>query len=168
MAMKKKTGFTLIEVLMVVFVMGTVLVVSGNLFFSVLKGASKTELTKQVKQNGDYALGVMERSIRNAKSIKTCSSVNLMIINQDGSETEFKPLAENDVVKIASGSSALTGKDVTLGQNYPGSLYFDCDSISLTPPKVTVSFTLRQKGASTRPEEQASLSFQETISLRTY
>ncbi|MDP3955262.1 MAG: prepilin-type N-terminal cleavage/methylation domain-containing protein [bacterium] len=162
-------GFSLIEVLMVVFVMGIVVVVGSQLFFSVLKGASKTELVKQVKQNGDYALGVMERQIRSAKSIKECTPTSLRIVNQDDNETVFTCLLQDDVNKIASNSSTLTGNSVTLGSGAcPGSLLFDCNGATLTPPKVTVTFSLYQKGSSTRPEEQAQLFFQQTISLRTY
>lgn len=163
----KNNGFTLVEVLMVVFVMGIVIVVGGQLFFTILKGASKTELVKQVKQNGDYALGVMERQIRSAKKIDACTPTSLKIVNQDDGITEFKCLLENGVNKIASGSSTFTSDSVTLGATCPASL-FDCSRSTLIPPKVSVSFFLYQKGSSTRPEEQANLFFQQTISLRTY
>jgi len=66
------TGFTLIEILMVVFLLGIIVVIGSNLFFSILKGASKAEITKEVKQNGDYAMNVMERHLRNANSIESC------------------------------------------------------------------------------------------------
>ncbi len=75
MAMKKEKGFTLIEILMVVFLLGIIVVIGSNLFFSILKGASKAEITKEVKQNGDYALAVMERHLRNASSVESCGQV---------------------------------------------------------------------------------------------
>lgn len=164
---RSPTGFTLIEVLMTVFILGIVIVVGGNLFFSILKGASKTELTKEVKQNGDYAIGVMERMVRNAQSIQTCTANNIVIKNLDGGQTEFKCLLEGEVTKIASGGAFLTSNNVTLGVSCPGSLSFSCDQ-TVAPPKVTISFTLYQKGSSTRPEEQAQVPFQTTVSLRTY
>lgn len=172
---RSSTGFTLIEVLVIVFLVGLIVIVGGNLFFSILKGASKTGITKEVKQNGDYALGVMERAIRNAQEIvqnsdgQTCTSAmnKIKVKAVDGGETEFGCVSEDGVAKIASGSGRLTGKNLTLGATCPGSLSFSCDEVSF-PPKVTISFTLSQKGTAGRPEEKAQISFQTTVSLRNY
>jgi len=161
-------GFTLIEILVVVFLLGIVVVIGSSLFFSILKGASKAEIEKEVKQNGDYAMSVMERMIRNAQKIDECASGNsITITSQDGNQTEFKCLFEDGVGKIASGSGRLTGKNVTLGTSCPGSLVFTCD-LSKTPPVVNISFDLSQKETTARPEEKAQIHFQTTVSLRTY
>lgn len=163
-----RNGFTLFEMLMVIFIMGLIIIMGGNLFFSILKGASKAEITKEVKQNGDYALAVMERMIRNAQKIDDCSTGNsVKISNLDGGQTEFKCLVDSGVAKIASVSAGLTGNNVTLGASCPGTLSFTCN-LTTVPPKVTISFTLSQKGSPDRPEEAASVPFQTTISLRTY
>lgn len=168
MAMKKEKGFTLIEILMVVFLLGIVVVIGSNLFFSILKGASKAEVEKEVKQNGDYAMNVMERMIRNAQNCSEASGI-LTITNPDGNWTEFKCILQDEVTKIASSSASgtgnLTGKNVTLGN--PCSLSFSCNSTK-TPPVVSISFDLSQKGTTTRPEEKAQIHFQTTVGLRTY
>ena len=173
-------GFTLLEVLTVVFILGILVVAGGNLFFSILKGASKAEVTKEVKQNGDYAVAVMERMIRGAQDILsnsdglTCedSMAKLRVLNQDGGTTEFGCALEDGVTKIASNSAGrLTGKNVTLGGTSctASSLSFSCVKGTLfVPPRVTFSFTLSQKGTDGRVEEQSQVSFQETVSLRTY
>lgn len=166
---RSPAGFTLIEVLMTVFILGIVIVVGGNLFFSILKGASKTELTKEVKQNGDYALAVMERMIKGATYLNCTGAPSAIeITSPDGGLTVFRCLAGTDVTKIASNSGALTGDNVSLGASCTGSsLSFTCDQ-TISPPKVKVAFTLYQKGSSTRPEEQAQVPFQTTVTLRTY
>jgi len=165
---RSPTGFTLIEVLMTVFILGIVIVVGGNLFFSILKGASKTELTKEVKQNGDYAMAVMERMIKGATALDCTGAPSaITITSPDSLPTIFRCLAGVGVTKIASNSGALTGDNVSLGASCPGSLSFICYE-DVSPPKVKVSFTLYQKGSSTRPEEQAQVPFQTTVSLRTY
>lgn len=159
--MKKKRGFTLIEVIMIVFILGIVVVVGGNLFFSVLKGASKAEITKEVKQNGDYAIGVMERMIRNAQEIvpNSCSGGSIQIKNPDGYFTTFSFSG----TRIASNSAYLTSENVKL---VTGSYSFSCSQT--VPLTVTISFTLSQTATTTRPEEQAQVPFQTTVSLRTY
>ena len=153
---------------MTVFILGIVIVVGGNLFFSILKGASKTELTKEVKQNGDYAMAVMERMIKGATALDCTGAPSaITITSPDSLPTIFRCLAGVGVTKIASNSGALTGDNVSLGASCPGSLSFICYE-DVSPPKVKVSFTLYQKGSSTRPEEQAQVPFQTTVSLRTY
>ncbi|MDO8551147.1 MAG: type II secretion system protein [bacterium] len=179
---RNNSGFTLIEVLMVVFILGIIVVLGSNLFFSIMKGASKAELTKEVKQNGDYALGMMVRMIRNAKKItvnsdgQTCSlsMQKFKIINQDDTTTELacKSDITDQVAKISAGTSPLTGPNVTLtsgGSGCPGTFSFSCVQPSmLEPANVTISFTLYQKGTSGRPEELAQASFKTTVSLRNY
>ncbi len=175
--MRKKinSGFTLIEVLMVVLLLGLIVIVGGNLFFSVMKGASKTEVTKEVKQNGDYALGVIERTLRNAKEIvqnsdgQICTSpmYKIKVKTTAGVDTEFSCVVEDGVAKITSTSGLLTGKNVSLGTACPGTLSFSCDA-TINPSKVTVSFTLSQQGADVRQEEKAQIPFQTTVTLRTY
>lgn len=169
-AQRSTTGFTLIEVLMVVFLLGIIVIIGSNLFFSILKGASKAEIEKEVKQNGDYAMNVMERMIRNGQEIlpnsevpsQTCTSpmTKIKIKNPDGKDTEFS-FSSN---QIASNGASLTSGNVAL---VPDSFSFSCDS-SKTPPIVTVSFDLSQKGTGLRPEEKAQVHFQTTVGLRTY
>lgn len=173
MTKKIVSGFTLIEVLMVIFVMGILVVVGNNLFFSVLKGSSKAEIEKEAKQSGNYAIGVMERMIRNATSIVDCTSTRIIIKNKDGFVTEFTCASEDGTTKVASNSGRLTGKNLTLNQTLPqnscsgSSLTFNC-SLSTTPPVVSISFTLSEIGSSSRPEEKATVLFQTTVGLRNY
>lgn len=167
MVSQKTEGFTLLETLMVVFLLGLILIVGGNLFFSVLKGASKAEVMREGKQAGDYAMNVMARTIRNAQNIADCSTANgITITNPDRTVTNFSCISEDGVNKIASGGGRLTGKNVTLGN--PCTLLFICDT-TISPPKVKINFTLSQKSTTgQRVEEQAQVSFQQTVSLMTY
>lgn len=166
-------GYTLIETLMVIFLFALIGTMSSSLFFSILKTTSKAEMQKEVKQNGDYALGYMERAIRNAREIKPCqsNSPTLSLVNLNGTTTTFLCLYENGVAKISSQinltTSPLTSKNVTLGTNCTSStLIFSCND--QTPQSVSVSFTLSQINPSAKPEDTAQISFQTTIGLRNY
>lgn len=174
MAIKNnQTGFTLFEVLMVIFLFTIIALVTTNLFFSILKSTSKAELEKEVKQNGDFAMNVMERMIRNSRQVTDCPnpSGSLQIQNPDGLLTTLQCFEDEGSAKIASVSGStqqfLTGKNVILGSNCAlSTLSFSCRA---GPPKrITISFTLTQKGTSSRPEEQARVSFQTTVNLRNY
>jgi prepilin-type N-terminal cleavage/methylation domain-containing protein len=174
-SIKNNSGFTLIEILIVIFLFSLITMTGSNLLFSILKTTSKAQIEKEIKQNGNYAISVMEKSIRNARGIDTTGCVanqkQLTITNQDGSQTLFRCFDNESVAKIASDSSPLTNANVTVGT--PGqlctssSLTFECQSTSF-PPLVKISFTLKQAKANPSVENQASVFFQTTVSLRTY
>lgn len=184
-------GFTLIEILVVVTIIGLLSLFFTNIFFSTLKGGSKSALLTEVKQDGDYAIRTMEIMIRNASSLNCnipegacltppCTVSEIAIINQDGGQTNFSCYQDsmNNIEKIASNAGQLnggflTGNSVTLDQNAAldcdfSELQFLCDFPAGRPPNVTINYTLRQKGPTGRPEEQATVSFRNKISLRTY
>ena len=144
---KIKRGFTLIELLVVIGVVATVGTVVADLFFANLRAAAKTKALTEVKQNGDYALSVMERMIRNAKKVQensdtqTCESgmSKLKILNSDGGTTEFMCDAVNE--QIASNSGIfLTSDKLTLS-----TCSFSCDQPAGKPAVIDINFTL-QKG----------------------
>lgn len=93
--MKLTRGFSLVEILVAVSVLGIFSVAVSQVFFTILRTQSRTEIIQDVKQSGDYAFSVMETAIRNAKvvSFPPCddsdSASNIHITNPDDSETIF-------------------------------------------------------------------------------
>jgi type II secretion system protein J len=71
MQYKMQRGFTLIELLVVITVVISITVVAGNIFYSSLRSNTKTQVSTDLKQKGDYALTIMERMIREAKTINS-------------------------------------------------------------------------------------------------
>lgn len=187
----RQYGFTLIELLIGSLLLVVLTLLVNNILFNVFKGTAKSEVLKEVKQNGDYALSVMERMIREAKEVESCSGSELSIINQDPDDpdktkvrhkTTFKCMLDSGVLRIAS-SSALppiaigdrmltSSENVTLtGASCPGTLSFTCSQATGKVSQVEIRFTLRQKtaaGVTPRKEEQAEIPFQTTVSLRNY
>jgi prepilin-type N-terminal cleavage/methylation domain-containing protein len=167
--MKKKNGFTLIETLVVIFLMGIILVGGGGLFFNIMKGASKAEVEKEVKQNGNYAMAIMERMIKNSIGVTACSDESLTIENADTGETIFSVDSE----KIASSGANLlylTSDNISVT-----SLYFVCirePSISTELEdirRVEISFTLQPtSGSPEAPETYSEINFQTSVSLRNF
>lgn len=171
MEMIKKDGFTLIELLITIAILGIIGGVGSAIFFTSLKTTSKAEIAKEVKQNGDYALTIMERMIRNAKSVSSCTGgtvTSLLITNQDGGQTTF---AFNLGTKIASVSSVPLGtyyltNDKVILTGIANN--FTCMRVVNRPDTVRINFSLSQANAAARAEETANTTFQTTVSLRTY
>jgi prepilin-type N-terminal cleavage/methylation domain-containing protein len=166
----KRNGFTLLEILVVLAIFSILGVVTTSILFTTLRSATKADTLREVKQNGDYAIRVMERLIRNANEVTICTPAanTLTIVNTDGSRNTFtaEHVIPADVSKIAINPGVyLTNDKVTLE---PARINFTCTHISGQPDVITVSFTLRQAGQAKRVEESAQVSFQTTASLRTY
>lgn len=166
--MVENKGFTLIEILVVVGVLAIIVTMGSSMFFSILKGSTKTKTANLVKQNGDYALEVIARMIRNAKEIDENTETpprrcelgmsKLKIKNPDGWSTEFECSGST----ISSNSAAIISSQVKVD-----SCSFDCQSGGLLQPDVVkISFTLSQAQISVRPEEWVSINFNTTVSLR--
>jgi prepilin-type N-terminal cleavage/methylation domain-containing protein len=164
--MKKNNGFTLIETLMVIFLMGIILVGGGGLFFNIMKGASKAEVEKEVKQNGDYAMAIMERMIRNSSAVIDCTSFNsLTIKNIDNRQTIFR----EDGGKIASSGAGLlylTSNQVTVSSPLTFTYYPACSSPDAVR-RIDIDFSLT--GGSTQAlESYAKIDFHTSVSLRNF
>lgn len=158
-----RQGFTLIEILVVIGILAIIVVVGSTSFFNLLRGSTKTKTASLVKENGDYALGVMTRMIRNAQKISVCNPnmTSIEILNPDGGLTEFS----FDGDTISSNSAAIISSQVEVKSE---SCFFDCqEGGPLQPDVVIIGFTLTQAdGATGRPEEQVSIDFKTTVSLR--
>ena len=175
------SGFSLIELLVVVTMIGLIGTLTTQIFILGIKSQAKSEVIKEVKQNGDYAITVMENMVRNAVDVSNSacnvSQDHLIILNPDGISTTFSCNifeTENKYRKIASVSGtlpetvyALTSEKVNLS-----SCIFRvvCPDPPLSPKYVFISFTIRGINSSLTPTPGniSSLEYQTTVSLRTY
>jgi len=168
----KKNGFTLIEIMIVVGILGIIAVVGSGAFFSILRGSTKTKTLQMVKQNGDYALSVMERMIRNARELADPSESSIVssitIKNPDGGITTFSCESDSEPPTIASNGASLLSSEVRVSD-------VECNIFEVTqgqkgirPPIVKINFKLSPAVTSSRPEDQAEVNFQTTVTLRNY
>lgn len=173
---KKLAGYTLIEIIIVVALLGIVMVMATGMFLNIMRGAVKSRALQEVKQNGNYVIMTMSRMIRNAMNV-SCSGLSdrLVIENPDGMTTTFQCClgADNNFIASISGTmtcssegARMTGDNVTVT---------DCASfINCTagpPPVIDIFFQLNHvyRGAgAVPPEESAASVFQTTVSPRNY
>lgn len=141
-------GFTLIELLVVIVVLSFVGAIVVAILVSTLRGSQKTNVITEVRQNGNYAISIMARMIRNSQKINSCSGGRIDITNPDGGRTIFSCGSSN----IASNSANLFPASVPIK-----SCTISCGSL------VTISFT-----AQSSSDQKVSIPFQTSIQVRNY
>ncbi len=171
-------GFSLIELLIVMTLIGIIGVIISQVFIMGFKIQAKSEIVKEIKQNGDFALSVMENMVRNSADINSgqcnISSNILTIINQDGYSTSFDCSEGAKIASISSYSglyptivTPLTNNKVFISNC---SFVIVCPTPPINPKYVFMSYTVNQSGADVTPTPGAysSLEYQSTVSLRNY
>lgn len=167
------SGFTLLEILVVVVLVGALGVLSSTAFFSLLKGASKTDIVKEIKQNGDYALSIMELRLRNATDITAPICVgtaanSLTILNDNGTTSTFQcNLASGAIEEAITGGTtkSLINSTVKIGQ-CSSDFNLTCSGSPNGAKTVTIMFKLQQANANAAASERLIQTFQTQVTLR--
>ncbi len=179
-----KTGFTLLEIMITITIMGVIGVLISQVFFTTTRVNTKTELLKDMKQNGQFAMDTMTRMIRASTEINSAcpttgiQSTSIQITNPNGQKTTFGCYydATEGVSRIASSSAYsglsdyLTSQNVTLGGTSCAdtnmSLQFTCTSYADQPSKIIIEYLLKQLGTPNDSFNAASQRFETRVTVR--
>jgi len=159
----QRRGFTLLEILVVIGLVGIVATSSTGIFIFLLKSDRKVRAILEVKQVGDSAMAAMVNKIRQADTEPTLcaspTSSNTITVFIGGASTTFTCLGTG----ITSNGDNLTGTNLAIiGFNS----CFTCYADPLGSPSVIeISFTLSKTGDVL---SQSQLPFITNVSLRTY
>lgn len=166
-------GFTLLEIIVSVVIIALIGMVVSQAFLTTSRSGVKTEILKEVKQNGDFALSTMERMIRGAKADTTsCVNNTVTLTGSDNGTTTFGCFFDGIISRIAStsasGTQYLTSRAVTLGGTdcISSTLTISCTPTPGIPVNVFIKFTLSQKGSSPSTFEQAQAAFETSVTTR--
>jgi prepilin-type N-terminal cleavage/methylation domain-containing protein len=85
--MKKQQGFTLIEMLIAITLIGITVTMTTDIFARLLRVANKTTLQAEIKRNSEIISSQLERILRNAQEIKL---VGTKTIDQTGSKWKWE------------------------------------------------------------------------------
>lgn len=158
-------GYSLLEMMVVVGLMAMLLIGAVTMFMTTLAGSSKSEMVSAVKQDGDYAITQMERTIRGASEWTACGGSDLTVkVPQSGGsniEVTFSKVASGSVDRVAveidaGGTEFLT----SVGLNVQD-LSFDCPSDKDVEIKLVMD-----TGTTDRQSETALAEFQTRVKLR--
>ena len=169
------------ELLIVVVIFGITGLTATTTLFSLLRGASKTEVVKDVKQNGDYTITIMEQKIRNAIDIGTTTPcdgtarTSLEIVNADNSHTIYSCETVGSINKVqertelatnpSPSPNYMTTTSVTLPSCTTAHILFTCTPTT-NSKLVSIQFTLVQSATAPNSAETASETFVTQVGLR--
>lgn len=170
----KQIGFTLIELMVAVSIIGVVLLAVTQMLVQSLVGAAKAEAITRVKNNGDTALVAMERAIREGQGLDLTPAGQYDCTNAAGKpKVQFINVAGNRVViqensgrlSITEGinSRYITEADVVIE---PNTLKFRCvDEANTRRDKVRISFRLSYNGGA-RASRNVYTDFYTSVMMR--
>lgn len=154
---KKQQGFSLFEILIVMVLFVVIIVVVNQAFFAVFKGQSKSEATTKVKQNANFVLSTMQKSLHSAQSVSACTASTINYYDADGKSQTFS--CESGLVKQSG--SALSTSDIVVS-----SCNFTCTQEG-GKKTVTLNMTFDQAGSENlKVEEKATYKVGTLIRLR--
>ncbi len=132
-------GFTLIEMLVALFIFAIVGILSTQSLALSLRGSKKSEKLGVVRENVDYAMNVIERALRTAQKLN-CSPLpsdqRLDYLNQDGESVFFECVMIGGYGYIDSSMGKLTSSDVNILEC--PSVFNSCATDGDTPDSVEI------------------------------
>lgn len=175
-------GFTLLEMLVVLALFGIVGTMATVSLFLLFRGAAKTDYIKEIKQNGDYALSVMEVKIRN-NTIRDANctgnpGTTLIISSADLAATETTYSCVHDATSNTNRITEQTGEATNFLTNTSvtvPAVPADCDLSNVSfvctigpggNKVVDIYLTLQQANTGASSVEATSQVFQTQINLR--
>jgi len=164
--MKHLKGMSLLEILVVVSIFAVLGVITTRAVLLTLQGSKKSESLVRVRENLNFALGTVERQIRNADSVTECPNPDANLITYadargDASTFSCVNIGSDDGY-IASASARLTSDTV----NVTTCSFVCAVGSSLNPPSVTITMEATDKSAT--GIQGSSVSTTTQIYLRNY
>lgn len=161
-------GFSLIEMLVVIGIFAVLGAVSSQALLLSLTSTRKADASTVVRQNLEFAVSVMERHLRGARSLVTTCTAGQTIqtvtyIDSWGYTNSFScnPPSQD---YIASGSARLTSSQLTIT-----SCSFTCTpGTNGAPPSIYIQATGRASSAGFSSTETTPTSVSARVTLRSY
>jgi prepilin-type N-terminal cleavage/methylation domain-containing protein len=164
-------GFSLVEMIIVIGVFSILAFVITQALVLTLRGAQKGRSIGAVRENVEYSLSIIERQLRNARSLNCSGSTNtLLYTDENGRLAQFSCITATPSY-IASGSAEVTPTpaprrltNTSIAVNC-GTPIFTCDT-TVQPHSVRISVTASDAaGAGAQGETET---FSTELSLRNY
>jgi prepilin-type N-terminal cleavage/methylation domain-containing protein len=186
---RRSKGFTLVEILAVLGIIVTVGGIAGAIIFSSLRASNKANDLERIRQNGNFALSKISRTILYAKSFNGVSTdgisysndctlppgpplppikySSVKITNFDESETTYSCSPEASPTTLISTQNLEDTDLIDTNTVSVSSCYFTCSQLFKTnSPTIGMNLVLNQEGGSQFSEKQTSISFTTSVTMR--
>ncbi len=166
--MKSGAGFTFIEIILVIALLGILGTFAGGVLLQSYRSSLTTTNLNEIRQNGSFVMRIIEAAVRNAKEIDISSGCGLTPSPTSSSRLVLKDATGAQVIfDMDTSTPAFVYKNTTTSRLTSNkvnvtSLSFTCE-VSTFPQKVSVSLTL-----SDYPGGGLTLPFVSTVALRNY
>ncbi len=179
---KKKSGFTLVEIIFYISILAILLVVAVNFLTGLIRAQKKAEIHRKVWENADYALRRVIFEIENAESVYACStcpsvfdddagylSLETAVLTPTGETTTYIDLYLNSadsrlyIKREGLEAEPITSDDVEVTKFHIKDLAFNAYNI---PTSLQIEITVKQKGEPTKSEYRAETTLLTTASIK--
>jgi prepilin-type N-terminal cleavage/methylation domain-containing protein len=179
-------GYTLVELLAVTSI---IVIISGlivGILYSTLRGGNKTRVTKDVAQNGNYALSVIANTALLSDSVTQVGGtpVTDCTVEKKGSSIGFEQLDGSEVTFSCDQIDAQT-KSIASISATTKSYLIDNSTVKVDPSKecsfsciqtngpydapiISATFTISQRASTATFESVASSTFNTSVTMRNY
>ena len=160
-------GFTLIEFVIYISIVGTILVLMTGFLWNIIFGNIKETAYQEVQQNGRFVLTKIIQEIKKATGINnplpgsSSNTLSLAMADTNLNPTIFE--VTGGKLRIIQGSQG--PYELSSDQVVVSSLQFTNLSYENTPGTIRIEITIEHLNPSGRNEYQASLDLKSTISL---
>lgn len=169
--MKKQKGFSLIELMVGIAIIISATTVVLSIIVSSFRISNKNTTADTVRQNGNYAISKISRTIQFAESFIGTSS--------DG--TTFNPVCSDEYqairIRYQDMDTTIRCTDTSIDFNgipildntvdvVDGSCQIACERDLDSTPIIGISFSLQKGGANTSAEQSSRINFSTKIKMR--
>lgn len=167
-------GYSIIELVVAIGILGVIAIASTNLFLRTAVGSSRDNTTRLIKQNGDYAITLIESSLRGALRLapdSDCSSdMNQIHLVNSQNQVEswyFLPGTQgNGAILYSEPSEGIEQETLVDSRLSILELDVSCSQDEFSGvTRINVSFELTT-GNSDRQSEVGTELFQTSVTLR--
>lgn len=165
----KNSGFTLIELVLVVSLLLLVVGVSSDIIISLVRSYSKTQVINEIEQTANFVVSKLEKELRVANSIAIPNSSTLSFYDPSGQYVQYNFYSASkyltryappgNYIKLTDTSTSGGGVEVTC----PSGCF---TLVSTSPQVVRITMTFSQAGSAASKFFTNSVNIDTTVVAR--
>jgi prepilin-type N-terminal cleavage/methylation domain-containing protein len=165
-AMQK--GFTLFEVLTVMLLISTVGMTIVSIFIVSLRGTSKAAALTLIRQEGNFAISQMSKSIRFANTLDVpdpCDGLtnDITVTSVNGVVTTYTYDPDSDMI-FQNGEALFNQSQMAIAN----ATFLCAQQSASDPPTISIQFVLFRQNSGNNADTTASLEFKTTVAMRNW